>query len=354
MCANTYNPRQAGPIQAVALTPVNDSYYKDFTLEPPMVRIRSQNSGYLYLSSRDIIAKGMMPNNCTITLPGQGQILSKVKRMGVQYIRWKNATPTINPINKLLRVYRQDTGSVQDVVLTEGFYDHPQALMTMLKSRLDAVTGLVWTITPPPPYTSQKIWGISTTVNVYFLWDSPAVKYGLSTFGFQTADGPEFKGSPTSPADLAEYQNRSWRSSYIGPMNCCYTRYIDIRSNVLTAWTKNPNSGTKFGANNIITRLYLPEFDYYTSDPGTYSAPIYQPLRNFAFTSDSKPGTFTMNPDESIGAIDIQIYDEYGNLYYVPPVGPFTGATSYDGQGENNVINYNGGLEYDIVFYTEI
>lgn len=350
--ANLFTPQQLGKIDGVALPPIADSYYSNFTLEPQMVRIRGQNSAYIYLNSTDVVPKQLHDNNVVISAPGNGVIATKVKRMGLNFMRFEHHTKTINPTNRRLMVYVSSTNTVEIVDLPIGNYTSPWALMEdcLLATLNIVIPAVTWSIIHTD---DDSIWELRTNVPVYFLWDCPAVKYGLSTFGWQIMPGPEF--DPLLPPSLlAGYAQLCFTYTEVGPMSCCYTRYVDFHSFALTKWTKNPNTSTGQGPNSLVFRLYLPRFTSYATKPEYVGPPVvrpYVPQQWESFSDIANPILFTMNPTESITTIDLQIKDEYGRLFYLPESSYYNG--SHPHQNTDNIM-WNNGLKYDIAFYTEI
>lgn len=357
--SNTYNARETGPISAVALPPVPDSYYADFTLEPAMVRIRSSNSAFLYTESDDIRTLDSPANNVLIGLPGNGLMTRKIKRMGITHLHFRYSTQTINASNQLLRVFRSDDNSIVPVTIPAGVYDHPHALITALVTELNIALAPI-VITPHGPDGAspgfpinaypQNCWELDSTVAIYFLWDSPAVLYGASTFGWQVAKGPVFDGQALTLAQVNAYNAICWSRMIVGPMKCVYSSYVDFRSDTLTRWTKNPNTSSSLGSNSLIFRMYLQCFDSYSANPDYDENPYHRISKHSVYSSQS-PVTFTVNPDESISTIDIAIYDEYGKLWQPLPA-LYERPAGTPVAGQPNIWSY--GIDWSIAFYTEI
>jgi len=93
-----------------------------------------------------------------------------------------------------------------------------------------------------------------------------------------------------------------------------YTRYIDFVSTNLTKHQRLKDTLTQLNYTNIIYRLYLnnenqlPITDdtYFSSRPSN----IYRQIAN--------PKTIMWNKNEMISAIDIKLYDDGGELLYIP------------------------------------
>lgn len=355
--------KNTNEIAPVALAPLSDAYYDDVGLEPPLVRVRAANNSYVCVSSRDIngvkqsvVGRDFMPleaqkpNDCVVGMPGNGQLTRRLRRIGVAYCSFYNQTPTINESNNLLRVFRGDTNTIVECRIAQGFFDHPQAMMTNLVASLNSsLTGLTFTAVAPTPSQSQLIWGLVCTQPFNILWDSPAVTYGTSTFNFQVTSGPTFTGGSLSGDDIAFYRSRMYTQAPVGPIYCVPTRYVDFVSNNIQQWNKNPSTSTSFGSNGLLFRLMLTRFGGYLSNPGNFSTPIYQPLEKHNSSWSDYTKMFNVNPTENISTIDVKILDEYGRVFYIPPAGPFISNNNIS----DNILNATGGCEWDLIFATE-
>lgn len=385
--ANTYNPRESGAIQAVALTPVYDSYYDDFTLEPPMVRMRSGNNAYLYLSSTDIGTKDIPPTKCQISSVGAGILTRKAKKMGLVFFKFHHDTPVINSSNNELLIYSAADDNVYRITIPQGDWNTPQLLMSALRVGLEnsvnAITGVSSPncngitfnmffkgYTPYPvgftiPLVNSKC-ALVATSPVYFLPQSSAIKYGNSTFGWSVVAGTLWPGGIVLGSLQVEYISKCFTTMMIGPMPCTYTRYIDIFSFSLTKWSKLTTGSSKSGPSSLIYRLYLDSFIDYPTNPGvitigppgmSYSPIIYIPNIKTYTSNIANPITFTLNPEENLTTIDFDFRDEYGNEFVVDK--PIYSYETTPGDPSTKIYNitpsnYNGGFIWDMVLRPEL
>lgn len=366
---NVFNVKTQGAITAVALPPVADSLYEDFTLEPAMVRVRASNSAILVLDSVDTVISSVPPNNVTVATPGDGILMRKPKRMGVRFIRTNINTLVINETNNTLYMFRASNLTMYTLTIPIGNWNTPQLLCTALyNANIAAATGVTFTFffrgsTPPnqvAPLSDNSV-TLSTSEPVVFLSQSPAIMFGASTFGWSVIETPTWNGMVFDPA--SPYNIYVWTSMVIGPMPCRYTRYIDFFSPTLTSWTKLPSATSKAGANSFIHRQFLDQFQDYDSNPGVITvglvatAIIYQRQQSLYIDSLPQPFTFTVNPHENINTVQIVLRDEYGRELQANQSYVVLESTP----GNNTTITkrytpdtYTGGLSWTIGLYAEL
>lgn len=376
--SNVFNARQTGPISAVALAPVNDSYYADFTLEPAMVRIRAQNHAALYCSSSDAVIKNVVPNDVVVGTPGDGILMRKVKRLALRYVKFQTSTNIINSSNNELLIFCAVNSTVYRVTIPTGYWNTPQLLITALRTGiLNAVLPVSFSYlfkgsgSAVAPSLDNQV-TIIASGPVYILSECSAVKYGGSTYGFPVINGPAWDGiNPVPLLDTsgspnpayAVYNAHCWTTMKIGSMPCVYSRYVDIFSRSLTKWTKIPSTNTKSPGTAFIYRLFLDTFNGYAENPGiiTVAPPatpiIYLPPRLTYLHSVPNPIFFTLNPDENISTIALEFRDEYGRNYIgndpiiIREAVPGDPATIINSIPPNV---FNGGVSWDLAFTAEI
>jgi hypothetical protein len=372
--ANLFNSRDVSIITPVALTPVNDSYYEDFTLEPAMVRVRAPNSAYLVLSTVDVVNKAVAPIACTIASPGDGILMRKAKRIGIKFVQFNNTTTTINRSNNTLLMFRSSNQTIYTLTIPSGPWNTPQLLITALNTaNVNAATGVTFTFFfVGSAATNQAIPLVNNVVTmsasepIVFLSSSSAIMYGNSTFGWPVINTPQWNGlnpyaAPTDPTQ--DLNNFTWTSMVIGPMPCRYTRYVDFFSSSLTSWTKLPSANSRAGANSFIYRLFLDQFNDYSTNPGAIvvgpspTAIIWQPIQTSFESSATNPITWTLNVGENITTVQFDVRDEYGK--------EFSTFDSYvvreSTPGNNTTINreyspnvFTGGVSWSMAFYAEL
>ena len=356
-------------ITPVALPPVADSVYEDFTLEPSMVRVRSANSAYLNLSSTDVVSSNEPPIRCTVGTPGDGVLMSKVKRLGLKSIQFNHNTPVINSENCILYMYRSSNLTVYTLTLPIGNWNTPQQLTQALyDANVAAATGVTFTflfkgaIAPNnyPPERNNTV-TLTTSEPIVFLSESPAILRGASTFGWPVIDTPQWNGS--NPDLAGVYVPFTWTTMIIGPMPCTYTRYVDFFSPSLTSWTKLRSVTTKAGANSFIYRLFLEFFEDYPNDPGVIvvgpaSTPtIHVPINVEQQVHITNPITWTLNTSENINTVQIDIRDEYGKEF--KPLESWVVRETIPGDSRTITKKfepdvYIGGVNWNMAFYAEL
>jgi hypothetical protein len=380
--ANVFNARQTGPITAVALAPVNDSYYKDLTLEPPMVRIRSPNTGDLYCSSADSINKSIVPNNVVVGTPGDGIMMQKIKRMSLKYIVFRFNTDVINSENNTLLIYKFSDKNVYTLTIPTGNWNTPQLLMRALQSGLvSSGLGVSFTYnfkntaSIEPPVTRNNEVLIVASAPILFLQQSSALRYGGSTYGFPGINTPLWNGiNPVnnepnsiiwkgiSTDTRSVYDSLCFTAIKTGAMPCVYTRYVDIYSSSLTRWTKLPSVTSKSTGPSFIYRFYFETFQDYPSlangDIVTVSDPtFFYPTKSYFATDNFPASTWTLNTEENISTVSLEFRDEYGRQflgnspYIVNETTPGNPATI------TNIITpdiFNGEVAWDLVFAGEL
>jgi hypothetical protein len=103
-----------------------------------------------------------------------------------------------------------------------------------------------------------------------------------------------------------------------------YTAYIDICSDTLTKYQEVKDNMTRRVRNKagVIARIYTVPFnqkEYTGSDLSEPSGDIKAGPYNID-TDYNSPKWIKWNPDEYIYEIDIQMYDQYGELLYWSPI----------------------------------
>ena len=108
----------------------------------------------------------------------------------------------------------------------------------------------------------------------------------------------------------------TFTNAYAGGIpTMAYTKYIDFVSNNLSKHQRLRDTLTQFNYTNVIYRLYLNnELGMPTTNDTFFGArPVINLLRQI-----KSPKWFMWNKNEMISAIDMKLYDDSGQLLYVP------------------------------------
>jgi hypothetical protein len=98
-----------------------------------------------------------------------------------------------------------------------------------------------------------------------------------------------------------------------GVASLCYTRYVDITSNKLTKFSNAKDSLTQLEYNNIICRIYLDNDVNISGEAPFGVAPCVNLYRQF-----KNPKWIQWSPNEFISDLDLKLYDDAGQLLYIP------------------------------------
>jgi len=261
---------------------------KAFLNDPELVQIRAPNSGTLYLDSRQSRKsfRGGKCNECVLGLPsdqsgfrGDDIDARNIKRIGVKEMNINWVIPNVNTSNNTITFYSDQSLAKHTVTIPVGFYSSRVLLMD------DIVTALN-TVTPQSGITFSRTFNPNTQL---FTLD---------------AAGGEYYLDPNCTAVAVQL---------------FYTRYVDVISPQIGAYTRNPNRSNNRTANNIVYRLYLEEV---ISGAGTLIEGTF-PLTLKRINNHITYYNFERSQD--VQYLQFELRDEFGNLIAVPD-----GATGTD------------------------
>lgn len=274
--------------QKVILRPVPGDIYKDSNLEPQYVCTRSISSASIYLSSSDPVQETNKVNMLMSTIKSSrdnaNTLFSNICRVKVSNVHVRYITPNVNARNNQVIFFSSNSNLFHEVLLTPGFYSTTEDLITELQDSLNSisgVSGLTFSFSTfpnqPDTYILSSIGG-----NYIFADDCSACVKGRNLYNL--------------PVDLTPTN-----AKLIGTMNLFYTTFIDFCSVTLTKYAKVKDNSTGY-ASNIILRAYITD-----------------PRQPHSFTQEDRELTaFNYNSGDSVNLIDIQLYDEFGELLYLP------------------------------------
>jgi hypothetical protein len=292
-------PERSNPYatQTVSLAPISDEQVTDENLEPPFVRVRAGNTGFIYADSD---AREDLSNPTQYVLGGGGQqfYARKLKRLALSGLQIALAIPNINARNGTVIFHSSATGLNYTVTIPEGVYATVAAGAAALQTALNSAggSGLTFTVTVNPLQPLQIT--IAAAGGLYFFPVGPA--FIASTM---MTHGRYLFNLPRSQVPAA--------SMTAGAVYLQYTRWFDILSSEYSLYTKNPNTSNDRGPNNLIVRVFMQAALTGVGNDGLPSSGLS------LFTTDVSAET-NYNRSRELAVLDINIVDEFGDPLYVP------------------------------------
>ena len=279
---------------------------------------RFPQNAYLLIDSQDryVLANDgiydtdpeISPNNIYIShqkLNGFGEI----KRCYISDIYFPWRTPNVNIRNNVF--YLNIEGIEYYLSIPEGFYK-PSELASTMQTIANGATGFrtVASVNTTPVYTTVgQPWTIATNALGRFTISSS----GGATFSVYI-ENPIVTIPSNINTVINFFTGTPVTTKTGGIPSMAYTRYIDFVSSNLTKHQRLKDALTQFNYTNIIYRLYLEnEVNLPLTDDtffGSRPCDIYRQIAN--------PKTIQWNKNEMISAIDIKLYDDNGELLYIP------------------------------------
>lgn len=301
-------------VPQVTLAPVSDEQQTDENLEPPYIRLRSANAGFLHLDGGFEDANSQTPDNASFTIGTQLNRLytRKIQRFSVAGLQSFLATPNINPRNNVV-IYETvpAAGGPHVATIPEGWYTAlnnatADSALTALQNALNAA------VPPPPAATFTVLWARGVTPAANPLQAIINTGGGFTfRFSLNTASTMLFKGKNlfNLPADQTFTAIKTLGAAFL-----IYSRYLDICSSALTRYTKNPTASNQ-GPFNLYARIYLqsPLVEPSVPNPGGF------PTMGGAFAA-FQPSIESTNfrRDRAFESVDITFRDEFGDPFYIP------------------------------------
>jgi len=288
--------------------------------EEKALTVNHQNEAYLFIDSADknLLVNGNYASSASSGSSSTSFIINRQKingfgelsRVAITEYQFPWVTPNVNVRNRIFAFIGNVSGTLTQyyVILPEDFY-LPSELATALQTALNTVQytnypantsasygGTTWVVSVNAKTNAFTVSNSNTSV----IWAPSSINNAPDIFGLMSFPNRNV----TSVADL---QN-SWIGS---PPSMAYTSYIDVCSSALTRFQQTKDTLTQFNHTNIICRIYLNDG---LNQPNTYfgsrPATIYRQIQD--------PKWMRWNKDQMISQIDIQYYDDEGNLLYIP------------------------------------
>ncbi len=241
--------------------------------------IRAEKEANLILDSDDRNQSAYpSPNKFILPIPTNIQNIYRLKLH--DFYGWYDIPNIVAGKNNRIIV------SGTPVDLTEGFYATPSAMASHIQARLQAVV------------PSAGTWSVSYSATTQNLIISHSVITNYTVVGTDRTQ---------LTYGVREGSNVAVGSTYTGKIpTLYYSRYFDVLSNELTKYSRS-DSTTSGHASGILFRYYFPPI---TPD-------------NISF-QDFNPKQIEYQSIAPIPNVDIAIYDEWGELLYVPSYSNFS------------------------------
>ena len=267
------------------------------------------------------------PNNIYISnqkLNGLGEI----RRVTATDLNFPWVTPNVNIRNNLfyLRIADDVDGTnAADYYLKidEGWYT-PAELATALQTNANTVGwtniagvtqtfGTTWIFTNDPITSAFIVTAPITPQDYFFAYVSTASQIVQKNGGGNRQLNTMMNFFPIT--NSTTYVGNYLGSDFGGIPTMAYTQYVDFVSNSLTNFQRLKDTLTQFNYTNIVYRLYLNNELAMQQTPtsffGSRPSVIYRQINN--------PKAMLWNKNQMVSAIDMKLYDDTGNLLYIPP-----------------------------------
>lgn len=305
----------------VILAPVLDEIQaNDSNLEPPMVRIRAPNSSFLSVDST--ADRDPNSNSSKFVIGGGDQpplTTRKIKRIAFDQFIGTGNSPNINETNNQIIFRANNTLFATDhvAIIPEGYYNTVAQALTALVTALNAAvpaSGIVFSTvaydaaagaaSDPQRARLLGVGGLFT-----FSPASLMSSFGRYLFGIPFL--PFIQPGNQLPTNV-QFAAASTGNLPIGQILLLSTRWIDIISQSLNEYTKNPSTGNDFGSNNLVARIYITQPTLNTSTTAMNSLPTL--IENVQVWTN-------YDRTRQMGTLDFTLIDEFGRVLYRAPLG---------------------------------
>lgn len=258
------------------LPPTNNDIYNYPSSEPQRITLRQPNSAVITLDTFDAFK-----DNNRYTFSGNRLVLGGIKRFSATDLSLLWSGLNVNSTNSLLRFF-YDFSSFETII-PQGSYDTPTRLMNALAAAMNAsigISAISWVDDLLKPG-----FGRLNSTELFGFIECPAVKYGKYLWNLPLE-------TPTT-------------SLLIGQVGLIYSRWIDVISEGLTQYVKNPNTTSTSKSypspGNLVGRFHAP-----LAHEEGYRALMRRTkaFQNFEITND-------------LQTLDLSFRDEWGNPLFL-------------------------------------
>lgn len=288
--------KRIGDYVPVLLPPVQDAEQQDTNLEPQYVKIRSGNVATLYIDSQKPFFQ-LEPNNMqissNISFNAQPQnLIRNINRLAVSKFElfWQPANVNPNNSSYTWHLFDGSTTYTFSHVLTTGNYTLNQLMTIIVGEMTSDATGSGFSGNFTVVFDSN---GFLSTIND----NIPG-----TTFWFDQSCLLVKQGAPLLAIPFME-PGAGVTSLLVGPSRMLYSRYVDVVSDDMAAYSKNLNRSINLIGQNIILRQSL-----------------INPKSNWSYETDII-NLVWMNWSYLAPAptLRFRMYDEFGNLFFFLP-----------------------------------
>lgn len=291
------------------------------------VTIRAPNSGRIYIDSQD---EGIN-NNIEISAVGSNQLINNIRRIAVAEFGMFNNIFNVNRTNRSVLLELEDfPGTIHVIVVHSGFYKNSVQLMDAFIFATDNTTvpplppgyGFdydqgVLSFAPDPPVFPEEVLSQDST-RYRLVCTSSFPTYTRTGYRFVGGNMLEFGKQLINLPDNLEFNPEK----IVGSVGLMYTRFIDIRSNVITDYQKNANANNGFSGSNLIYRYYLQDSGCNETSRDTVINPTVIDLDvttiDCGWQGLQVQNLNWLNYDNSrnVQTIDIGLYDQFGRALW--------------------------------------
>jgi hypothetical protein len=332
---------------------------KTVTTRPPasaFLLINSRDRYYLNTPNGSVLQEddGTIPLNNFVLNTGQQLSEGHFTRLAVTEVSMPWNIPNVNPYNNTLTL--STVSGIYTATIPTGFYNIVQlgsAVQSTLNGQFPLGGGDSWKIEPnievlanPSSYTAfdnEQNFVFSNTCNAtspisFSIVPTPDVNKGAIGKG-KNMDLRRMMGFVG--IDQFGVPFTTFNEAFVGNYNSLqYTTYVDIRSRRLTNYQNVRDNESAFYYNNVIHRMIVDNNDSGKLRPLVWNStldasgnPITNPNQ---YTGNAMywTGPFNMysevrvpkyikwSPDVFVSEADFSLYDDAGNLLYMPPGHP--------------------------------
>jgi hypothetical protein len=342
--------------------PLRESFpntlYKAQQMEEPTITTRPNSSAFLLINSRDRYYQNGVRKQNTDTIPlnnfilNTGQQLSQghFTRLAVTEVQFPYAIPNVNPYNHYLTVAYIDLSDssteIYTIQILDGFYNIvnlADVVENALNSDFPLPDGELWELTPN---SVQQIFSnpIEALQQYYVLTTSDPARFAISIIPTPDKDkDPEGQGKNMDLRRMMGFVGKDYQgANFIVPTDTKfgnynslqYTSYIDIVSRKLTNYQGVRDNETSYFYNNVLHRVILDNTASTKLRPVIYDASGNASINSYGGNEMYWTGPFNVyqqiqvpkyinwSPGQYIYEVDLTLYDDEGNVLYVPNGAP--------------------------------